>query len=264
MVAKSPIRHSTVGSGPAVILMHGLFGSGGNLGALARSLAEQYCVHSLDLPNHGRSAWMEQASLPRMADAIMTWMDGQGLTQASLVGHSLGGKLAMEIALTAPQRCSALVVADIAPVPYPPHHDDVFAALDAVSDARVGSRNEAAEIMSAHLEEEGVIQFLLMSLNRGDDGSYNWRFNLEGIKQDYAAVRAEPDVDAPYQGPVLFIKGGDSDYILPEHRERVLQLFPRAEMKIMPGCGHWLHAQQPALFNGIVTRFLSQALISKE
>ena len=240
------------------MLIHGLFGSGGNLGALARSLAGHFTVHSIDLPNHGRSEWMANASLANMANAVLRWMDSEKLSAPAFVGHSLGGKVAMEIALSHPQRCATAVVADIAPVNYPPHHDSVFAALDAVTQASVQSRSEAAQIMSRYLEEEGVIQFLLMSLTRSQDGHYDWRFNLQGIKSDYEAVRAEPDVGMPFQGPVLFIKGGESDYILPEHRERVLQLFPAAEVKIMPGCGHWLHAQQPDLFNGIVGRFLQQ------
>ncbi|RLQ21539.1 alpha/beta fold hydrolase [Seongchinamella sediminis] len=258
MVAKSPIRHSTTGEGPPVVLLHGLFGAGGNLGALARSLARRYTVLSIDLPNHGRSAWLEQASLARMAQVVSEWMDGEGITRAALVGHSLGGKVAMEIALSQAERCAAAVIADIAPVSYPPHHDRVFAALDAVHAARVTSRQQAAELMAAHLAEEGVIQFLLMSLQRGEGGVYDWRFNLAGLKRDYDAVRAEPDVDQPFSGPVLFVKGGASDYILPAHRERVLALFPRAEVKVMPGCGHWLHAEQPELFNGIVGRFLQQ------
>lgn len=258
MVAKSPIRHSITGEGPPVVLMHGLFGSGGNLGALARSLVDDFTVYSIDLPNHGRSEWMAQASLANLAEEVLGWMDSTNLSTPAFVGHSLGGKVAMEIALSQPQRCAVAVVADIAPVSYPPHHDSVFAALDAVTSASVQSRSEASEIMSRYLEEDGVIQFLLMSLKRTKDGHYDWRFNLQGIKRDYEAVRAEPDVKMPFQGPVLFIKGGDSDYILPEHRERVLQLFPAAEVKVMPGCGHWLHAQQPALFNGIVGRFLQQ------
>jgi len=238
--------------------MHGLFGSGGNLGALARSLASRYTVFSVDLPNHGRSAWLEQASLARLASAIVAWMDGEDIARAALVGHSLGGKVAMEIALSEPGRCAAAVVADIAPVSYPPHHDQVFAALDAVHEARVQSREQAAQVMANHLADEGVIQFLLMSLQRGEGGAYDWRFNLEGIKRDYAAVRAEPDVKSPFSGPVLFVKGGESDYILPQHRERVLALFPHAEVKVMPGCGHWLHAEQPTLFNSIVGRFLEE------
>lgn len=256
----STINFSVAGDGPAVILMHGLFGAGSNLGALARSLRDRYCVYSLDLPNHGRSVWLDEAGPVALAQAVREWMVEQGLTRAALIGHSLGGKVAMELALAQPQCASALVVADIAPVVYPPHHDAVFTALDAVVQAGCRSRDEAAEVMARHLKEPDVIQFLLMSLQRSADGSYRWRFNLDGIKRDYAAVREAPGEGRHYPGPTLFIKGGDSDYILPEHRERVLSLFPEASVKVMPGCGHWLHAQQPELFNGIVGRFLDRQL----
>ncbi|QFU77877.1 alpha/beta fold hydrolase [Halioglobus maricola] len=250
------MHFSVSGEGPPVVLMHGLFGAGNNLGALARSLAPVYTVYSLDLPNHGRSGWADDTSLAALAAIVRAWIAEQGLPQAALMGHSLGGKVAMEIALQDPALVAALVVADIAPVAYPPHHDAVFAALDAVSTGHCRSRADAEQLMKSHLREEGVIQFLLMSLQRGADGYYDWRFNLEGIKAGYSAVRAAPDRDRVFSGPVLFVKGGDSDYILPEHRERVLQLFPAAGLKTMPGCGHWLHAQQPALFNSIVGRFL--------
>ena len=236
--------------------MHGLFGAGNNLGALARSLAPEYTVYSLDLPNHGRSGWTDDTSLAALAASVRAWIAERGLEPVALMGHSLGGKVAMEIALQAPALVPALVVADIAPVAYPSHHDAVFAALDAVAAGHCRSRADAEQLMQPHLKEGGVIQFLLMSLQRGADGYYDWRFNLEVIRAGYGAVRAAPDSDQMFAGPVLFVKGGDSDYILPEHREQVLQLFPAAELKTMPGCGHWLHAQQPALFNSIVGRFL--------
>ena len=252
------INFSVAGEGPPVILMHGLFGAGNNLGALSRFLRDRYRVYSLDLPNHGRSSWLEQAGPVAMADAVTAWMDAQALAKASLVGHSLGGKVAMELALSQHRRVTGLVVADIAPVVYPSHHTAVFAALDAVLAAGCGSREEAATIMASHLQEPDVIQFLLTSLQRGEEGRYGWRFNLEGIKRDYAAVRDAPAAGRHYPGPTLFIKGGESDYIQPEHREQVVSLFPLASVKVMPGCGHWLHAQQPVQFNGIVGRFLDR------
>ncbi len=252
------IHFSEAGEGPAVVLMHGLFGAGNNLGALARFLRDRYRVLSLDLPNHGRSAWQDQAGPVALAETLLRWMDGVRVERAAFVGHSLGGKVAMELALAHPGRVSSLVVADIAPVAYPPHHDAIFAALDAVERAGCRSRDEAAKLMSAHLREADVIQFLLASLQRQTDGAYGWRFNLGGIRNDYAAIRDAPVGGRHYPGPALFIKGGDSDYILPEHREQVLALFPMASVKVMPGCGHWLHAQQPVQFNGIVGRFLDR------
>jgi len=252
------IHFNVLGDGPPVVLMHGLFGSAGNLGALARYLSGCYRVYSLDLPNHGRSAWLDGASPATLGREISRWMARQGIPPAALVGHSLGGKVAMELALDNPQRVSSVVVADIAPVSYPPHHDTIFKALDAVAAAGCTSRSAAGKLMSAHVDEPGVVQFLLTSLQRQESGDYHWRFNLEGIKRDYTAVLSAPASGRTFTGAVLFIKGGDSDYILPEHRSHVRSLFPSATMKVMPGCGHWLHAEQPKLFNSIVSRFLDE------
>jgi esterase len=249
------IHASVTGEGPNVILIHGLFGMGSNLGALARALRDRYRVHSVDLPNHGRSAWLVPADIPGMARALIAWMDQQEITSASLVGHSLGGKVAMEIALRQSERVDALVVADIAPVAYPEHHRNEFAALLAVDEAQCHSRAEARQIMAQYLTEDMVIQFLLMSLTRSPAGLYQWRFNLAEIIARYGAMRAAITPGETYGGPVLFIKGGDSNYIQDLHRDSTLSLFPSASMKVMPGCGHWLHSQQPRLFNAMVGRF---------
>tara|TARA_R110002110_G_scaffold3754_1_gene19486 strand:- start:5390 stop:6223 length:834 start_codon:yes stop_codon:yes gene_type:complete len=251
--------HSTRrGSGPPVILLHGLFGSGNNLGALARSLESRYSVHSVDLPNHGRSEWLNDMALGDLSAALGHWMHHHQLQQAAVVGHSLGGKVAMQLALQSPSSVATAVVADIAPVAYAAHHDAVFAALDAVAAARCTSRQQAEEIMAASLDDAGTIAFLLMSLQRCSDGAYGWRFNLEGLKLSYAAVRDAPAAHGPYTGPVLFIKGSESDYILAQHRQAIQSLFPAAKLKVMQGCGHWLHAQRPQLFNALVGRFLDE------
>lgn len=251
--------HATrAGAGPPVVLLHGLFGSGNNLGAVARSLQNRFAVACVDLPNHGRSDWLSPAGLDDMAECLREWLLHHGLGSASFLGHSLGGKVAMQLALRYPALVTTLIVADIAPVAYPSHHDQVFEALAAVAAGRCESRQQAARVMGDHVEEADVIQFLLSSLHRNEEGTYSWRFNLDGLKRDYAAVREAPVSSAPYPGNVLFIKGGESSYILPEHRGRILSLFPHASVKVMPACGHWLHAQQPRLFNSIVGRFLDR------
>ena len=254
------LHHSVIGreegEAPSVVLLHGLFGMGGNLGAVARSLQETFRVYSVDLPNHGRSDWLEPSDIPGMAGCIVHWMAQQQLEHAHFVGHSLGGKIAMQVALHEPSRVDSLCIADIAPVSYPRRHDAVLGALTAVASARCRSRSEAAKIMAQTLQEESLIQFLLMSIARDKQGIYQWRFNLEGIVENYGAIRAGLEADETFTSDVLFIKGGDSDYILPEHRSAIMALFPKATVKVMPDCGHWLHAQQPRLFNSIVGRFL--------
>ena len=239
-----------------MVLLHGLFGSGSNLGALARSLQDRYSVHSVDLPSHGRSEWLQQMDLHNMAQCLEQWMTHHDLADACLVGHSLGGKLAMQLALSAPQRVRALVVADIAPVVYDPQHDSVFAALQAVVAMRCTSRQAATQTMAETIDDPGVVQFLLTSLRRGEDGVYRWRFDVEGIFRDYHRLRDAPAAIGAFAGPVQFIKGGDSAYIQERHRPHILALFPQAQLKVMPACGHWLHAQQPRLFNSLVGRFI--------
>ncbi|MCB1686908.1 MAG: alpha/beta fold hydrolase [Halioglobus sp.] len=247
------------GDGPAVVLLHGLFGSGSNLGALARALQARYTVYSVDLPNHGRSGWLTSPSLPAMAETVAQWMDGEGVPAAHFVGHSLGGKVAMELALQSPQRASSLTVADIAPVAYASHHGAIFAALDAVAGQPCRSREDAAARMATHIPEDGVIQFLLTSLQRDNEGGYQWRFDVTGLRASLPKLLQAPAAGRVYDGPVLFIKGGASDYLQEQYWPAIQAFFPAATMRIMPECGHWLHAEKPQLFNGIVSRYLESA-----
>lgn len=247
---------SVAGEGPDVILLHGLFGMGNNLGSLSRSLQQHYRVHSLDLPNHGRSAWTDNMVLGELAAAVSRWMDHRHLEMAHFVGHSLGGKVAMQLALDEPYRVDALVVADIAPVAYPSRHDKVFAALEAVDQAACESRNQAAAILAEHISETPVIQFLLLSLSRGEDGVFRWRFNFPVLRDCYHQVQAGVPAQEPFRGRTLFIRGGASDYILPDHEPAIRERFPQAEISELPGCGHWLHVEQPGPFNALVQRFL--------
>ncbi len=244
------------GEGPPVVLLHGLFGAGNNLGGVARSLDDRFRVLQPDLPNHGRSGWTGRMDIPALAGLLDCWLLEQSVGRAALVGHSLGGKVAMQLALAKPQRVGALVVVDIAPAAYPPRHDAVLAALEEVQRARVHSRAEAGRLLAARLEEERVIQFLLTSLRRQDGGEYDWRFNLAAIRRDYDAISAAVTADASWDGPALFIRGAESDYIAETHRPLIAALFPQAELAELPDCGHWPHADQPERFNRLVGGFL--------
>ncbi|MDZ7782129.1 MAG: alpha/beta fold hydrolase [Halioglobus sp.] len=264
------------GEGPPVVLLHGLFGSGANLGALARSLRDGYTVLAPDLPGHGRSPPLVRYDLPGMAATLSAWLQREDVGSVHLVGHSLGGKIAMQLALEYPAQVRSLMVADIAPVSYPARHDAVFAGLAAVDAANCHSRDEADALLRREISDERVVQFLLGSLYRGDDGMYHWRMDVAGLQRDYAALsaapgevsaghdksghaspgQARPGQFAPWPGEVLFVKGGASDYIRDAHRDAITALFPAAQVKVMPGCGHWLHVEKPQMFNGIVARFL--------
>jgi len=245
------------GHGEAVLLMHGLFGSAANLGALARHLQGAYRTISLDLRNHGKSPWHRSMSYPEMAADVIDLLDRLQLARASLVGHSMGGKVAMQVALQHPQRVSAVVVGDISPASYPPRHAAVLQGLEAVARTRPATRAEAEKLLAESVLDAGTRSFLLKSLRREGDNRFDWAFNLEAIARGYANLMRAVE-GTPFDGPALFIKGALSDYLQKDHRAKVLELFPAAELKVIPGAGHWLHADKPALFNGIVSRFLER------
>ncbi|WP_378008111.1 alpha/beta fold hydrolase [Aeromonas jandaei] len=245
------------GQGPAVILIHGLFGSLDNLGLLARALGEHSRVISVDLRNHGVSFRSDDMSYPAQAADILALMDHLGLDQAAIVGHSMGGKVGMQLAKLAPARVSRLVVADMAPVAYPhSRHQNVFAGLNATLATLPQSRSDAERILAEHIEIAGVRQFLLKSFAKGDDG-WQWRFNVPALEENYANIMGWPEDERRFEGPVLFIKGGDSDYMQPQYSEAALAQFPAAKVRVIAGTGHWLHAEKPMLFNKLVVDFLS-------
>lgn len=241
-----------------VVLIHGLFGSLENLGAIARALQEDYRVISVDLPNHGRSSWVPESemSLPAMAAQLLALLDQLAVERCALLGHSLGGKVAMELAMAAPERITRFIAADIAPVQYQRRHDGIFAALRALPLDNLSGRREADQFLQDKIEEAGVRQFLLKSLYKNEHGQYQWRMNLEGLYQAYNEFVAAPS-PGRYQGPSLFIKGELSDYVLEEHREAVISRFPNVQLKVMQGCTHWLHAQKPETFARLCLKFLA-------
>ncbi len=244
------------GQGPAVILLHGLFGMGDNLLMLARALSSDFQLHTLDLRNHGRSPWMNSMSFDEMAADVLAFMDQQGIVAADCVGHSLGGKVAMQLALNAPNRVRRLVVADIAPVDYASDHDQVFAALRQIDLSGVTSRGDVNKLLANYLEDEGVKQFLLKSLYRNENGDFAWRMNVDVLYQCYEQLRQGFTTRQQFNGPTLFIKGENSSYIQQQHQAAIERLFPNFQFKVIQGTGHWLHAEKPAVFNRLVQRFL--------
>lgn len=243
------------GQGAPVILLHGLFGSMRNLGFIARPLAQSFKVYLLDQRNHGDSVHLSNMTYQEMADDVVRFMDQQELQTAHIVGHSMGGKTAMQLALSQPQRVDRLVVADIAPVAYPRRHDSILEGLNQVQAAQVKTRKEADAILATYVAEADVRAFLLKSLMANTNGQLSFKFNLKDIERNYEQIIAAPS-GQPFHGPTLFIKGATSAYIQAQHKEQVLSLFPNAQMKIIAGAGHWLHAEKPALFNRLVNEFL--------
>ncbi|MEM1145122.1 MAG: alpha/beta fold hydrolase [Pseudomonadota bacterium] len=243
------------GAGPDVVLMHGLFGMGSNLGSVARSLQGSFRTHQLDLPHHGRSPWLGELSLSGLACHVGEYLATALASPVVLVGHSLGGKVAMQLAMDQPELVHSLVVADIAPVTYRGSHDRVFAGIRDVSMSAPASRREATEILGRHIDDTGVIQFLVLSLYRDEDKIYRWRFNASGLEESYSSLLEAPQGDG-FRGPILFVHGGQSEYWHPAAERRALQLFANARIESIPDTGHWLHVEKPGEFNSLVARFL--------
>ena len=252
----SILHHKVAGSGDPIILIHGLFGSLENLGAIARLLTESYTVYSLDLPNHGRSGHTTTTDLPSLADHILQWMNENSIDRAHFFGHSLGGKAAMEVALRHPERVVGLVVVDIAPVHYEPHHGGVFKGLLSVDVAELVSRADADSMLAEYVPELPVRSFLLKNLVKLPEGGFSWRMNLPVIHRDYAELIKANISGKCFGGNVLFLKGGESNYILEKHRHEILSRFPQTTLKIVANTGHWLHAEKPDLVSKLTKSFL--------
>lgn len=260
-----PLAHIQHGDhGPPLIILHGLFGSGRNWGAIAKRLARSYTVYALDLPNHGRSPWWDEPlTYPAMAEAVREFLDAHALPAATVIGHSMGGKTAMQLALKHSDRVAALVVVDIAPVQYAGReHLSIIRAMQAADLQNVQRRAEVERQLEDAVSVEAIRKFLMQNLVQREDGSgLRWQINLEGLARSLDALMdfpIEPDME-PYGGPAYFLAGGASDYVLPEHEPAIHRLFLDHELHRLEGCGHWLHAEAPALFTEHVMDFLAHA-----
>ncbi|MGI1938415.1 alpha/beta fold hydrolase [Shewanella oncorhynchi] len=251
----------STGQGPAVLLIHGLFGNLDNLKGLGQVLENQYQVIRVDVPNHGLSEHWDQMDYLRLATAMISLLDELAIERAHIVGHSMGGKIAMATALAFPERIISMVAADIAPVAYEPRHDTVFAALESLPLEGHTDRRFALNHLIDNGIDEATAQFLLKNLQRTDTG-FRWKMNLSGLKACYPNIIGWQNQTLnpvqSYAGPSLFIRGGDSNYVTSEHRSAIMAQFPAAQAKTLEGCGHWLHAQKPVIFNRIVSEFIDK------
>lgn len=239
------------GSGPAVVLLHGLFGSARNLGALQRDLAGRFRVLALDLRNHGDSPHGAMMDYATLADDVRETLAAEGVTTAAVVGHSMGGKVAMTLALQSPALVQRLLVADIAPVSYPSHFAGYVAAMLQIPVAY--TRQQADTALREAVPDPAVRGFLLHNFRSGT----GWRVGLAEIAAQLPAIEGWTGTwSQPYAGPVLFVTGARSDYVQDADRPVIRALFPAARFVAIPNAGHWLHAEQPAAFNATVDTFL--------
>lgn len=244
-----------VGEGIPLVVIHGLFGAADNWRTHVVRWSEERHVISLDLRNHGHSFHAPDMSYAHMADDVVALLAHLHIDQAHILGHSMGGKVAAQLALNHPHLVASLMLADIAPVPYAPRHQDILAGLKAVDLVNLKSRKQGLEVLNTYEADSKVCQFLIKSLYRTETKDFAWRFNLTVIEEQYDNISAAP-TGHTYQGPVLVLKGEKSAYILPEHRPAFTSLLPNTQLKVMTDCGHWLHAEKPDLFVRLVSRFI--------
>jgi pimeloyl-ACP methyl ester carboxylesterase len=274
-VADERLAVRTLGeSGPRVVFVHGLFGQGKNWTTIARGLADSHRVTLIDLPNHGHSPWTDRVDYLDMAELVATELEQLG-EPVTLVGHSMGGKVAMQLALRRPELLRALVVVDIAPVSYPPtggRTDDpdeeaspfgaYIEAMRALDLDQLTTRDEADAALRDVIPSRMVRSFLLQSLVReglGTDGGWRWRLNLELLDRDLGELRGfpAPPPGAVFEGPVLWIAGANSTYVLDEDRPHMDALFPATRLVRIKKAGHWVHSEQPEVFLETLRRFLA-------
>ncbi len=245
------IIHGDPTDKPSLLIAHGLFGSARNWGVIAKRLSVDRQVMAVDMRNHGGSFWSDSHSYPDLADDLAQLLTGP----TDMVGHSMGGKAAMVLALAYPGLVRRLVVADIAPVAYAHSQQPQIDAMRRVDLAHVRNRAEAAEQMQA--EDPAVGAFLLQSL---DLEERRWRLNLDVLERDMAIITGFPDIGSSFPGPAMVLTGALSRYVQPGDRGRIKSLFPRARFAKIPDTGHWLHAEKPREFEGAVRAFLDAPL----
>ena len=252
------LYYKSYGTGDPIIILHGLFGMGDNWRTIARLMESQYQCILVDLRNRGRSPHDEVMNFEVMAADVLELIKDLDLDDAVILGHSLGGKVAMQFATTYPELTEKLIVVDIAPKQYPAHHNVVIEAIQAIEPGKLNSRDEAEGTLRHFLgEDESTVQFIMKNLSRNPEGGFEWKPNMPGIIAAYDQLNQDVTAMHPYLGPVLFIKGEHSDYITEKDMPAINHLFPEASLVTIPGAGHWVHADSPGPFTQTILAFLS-------
>jgi len=248
------LNHIDTGSGPPVVLLHGLFGSARNFGTVQRALAASFRVIAMDARNHGGSPHATGMRYATLAADVVETLDAIGVARAAVLGHSMGGKTAMTLAIMAPERVGRLLVADIAPVPYRHENESVAGAMRAISLHPGLTRAEAEAALADTVPVPAVRTFLIQNLRFG--AQPEWRIGLDEIAAALPDLEGWETPSGIWSGPTLFVSGAQSDYVLPEYRPAIRARFPTARFVSVKNAGHWLHADNPAGFRSVVEAFL--------
>ncbi|RDC66261.1 alpha/beta fold hydrolase [Adhaeribacter pallidiroseus] len=250
------LHYRDLGQGTPFVILHGLFGLSDNWQTLAKFWSQKYHVYLVDLRNHGRSPHSNEFSYDLMVEDLAEFIIEHQLQNPVIMGHSMGGKVAMNFALSYPAQVSKLIVVDIAPRPYPVHHQDIIDGLNAIDISKMTSRNEAEAALRPYIPEAETRLFLLKNLYRREDNSFGWRMNLAAIEACIEEVGRETTSDTPFIKPTLFIKGEKSRYIQEKDLPAIQQLFPQAQVETVANAGHWVHAEAPEKFYQLVVDFI--------
>lgn len=245
----------TMGEGRPLVILHGLFGSSDNWQTLALRFSACFHVHLLDLRNHGRSPWSDEHTYEAMVSDVKTYLDTHGLTDVALIGHSMGGKVAMFLAQKHPTLLSKMIIADMGIKEYPMHHQHVLSAIHALDLTQLKTRVEGEHILERHLENAGVRQFLLKNLYRETKDTFAWRMNVVALERSMPEILSALPPGESWI-PTLFLRGSLSNYILDQDLPDIEASFPDSQTKTLEGAGHWLHAEQPEMFFDEVMGFL--------
>ena len=252
------LHFKTFGEGDPLIILHGLFGTSDNWQTLGKRFAEDYMVYLIDQRNHGRSPHDPVMDYPHMADDLRAFMQENWIHRAHILGHSMGGKTAMEFALRNPDMTDRVIVVDIAPKTYEAGHTEIFEALLAMQPEQLNDRQEADRALAKHIPDKGIRMFLLKNLARRKEGGFRWKMNLQAIYDNYERILQLPAGEEPFHGDVLFIRGGRSRYIQPHDKGLMQSYFPHARLETIADAGHWVHAEAPDKLYDLVTRFLAE------
>ncbi|PWL37920.1 alpha/beta hydrolase [Flagellimonas aquimarina] len=253
------LLHSKIlGEGTPLLILHGFLGMSDNWKTLGNQFAENgYQVHLVDQRNHGKSFHSVDFDYELMSEDVLYYMDSHKIDFANFIGHSMGGKTVMQLATSNPKLVTKLIVADISPKYYPPHHQPIIDALGKLDFSKISSRKEADQELSNYLTDFGIRQFLLKNLHWVEQGKLGLRFNYEVLKNKMDEIGENISATANYDGPTLFLRGDRSEYIMPNDFPEIKRHFPNADIETVENAGHWLHAENPKQFLEKTLHFLN-------
>jgi pimeloyl-ACP methyl ester carboxylesterase len=246
-----------LGQGDPIIILHGLFGSSDNWLTQAKLFADKYEVFSIDQRNHGQSPHSDGFDYPSMVSDLEEFITDHQINNPIILGHSMGGKAAMNFALAHPDKIKKLIVVDISPKAYDLEHYTIVKGLKAIPITTISSRNEADEILANHVPEPGVRQFLLKNLQRNSTSGFSWKINLPVISEKLANIGVDLQFPGPFTKPTLFVRGLKSSYISDSDWKRIIEIFPAAQLETLD-TGHWVQAEKPQEFAELIMKWLTK------